>query len=67
MENTQIIPETKKIIDFSESAKKKSNFFAIAVHSELMMELVDGEIDPQVVFDILTSQGKSRVRERLCI
>lgn len=66
MENTQTIPETRKIIDFSESAKKKSNFFAIAVHSELMMELVDGEIDPQVVFDILTSQGKNRVKARMC-
>lgn len=67
MKNSETIPETRKIIDFSESIKKKSNFLAMAVHSELMMELVDGEIDPQVVFDILTNQGKERVRKRLCI
>ncbi len=66
MKNSDTIPNrTGAVIDFTKVAGEKSHLFSVAVHSELMLELMDGDINPQAIYALLTSQGKMRVQTRM--
>lgn len=57
--------KSQSIIDFTQKKNEKVKNFAIIVHSELMAELIAGDIDPMIVYDILTREGKLSVKQRM--
>lgn len=65
MKNSNNIPN--KIINLTDAKKKKDQSFSMAVHSELMIELIAGEIDPKAVYNLLTEKGKIAVAQRMCV
>lgn len=55
------IRENEIILNFP---KTRNRQFTKYVNSEMMLELTEGLIDPQVIFDALTNEGKARVMAR---
>ena len=53
--------KNRVVIEFPQT---KNRQFAMYVNSEIMSELAEGLIDPQLVFSLLTNEGKARVMAR---
>jgi|GEM_PF-6599738 hypothetical protein len=61
----KIIEFTQKKKEREERDKERNMEFAVQVYSELMPELIAGDVDPKTVYEILTEQGKYNVSQRM--